>query len=95
MKKSSLILSVFLVVSFVLLSQALYIVKDAFKRKKIEKGGVIVEGTAGNTGIGLAVVCKEVGLKLAINCNIKFDYNFVFVNFKKASVFFWYFWQIS
>ena len=44
---------------------ALYIVKDAFK-KKIEKGGIIVEGTAGNTGIGLAVVCKEfnLGLKL-------------------------------
>ena len=45
---------------------ALYIIKEAFKQKKIEKGGVIVEGTAGNTGIGLAVVCKEVGLKLKI-----------------------------
>ena len=45
---------------------ALYIVKDAFKKKKIEKGGIIVEGTAGNTGIGLAVVCKEFGLKLKI-----------------------------
>ena len=43
---------------------ALYIVKDAFERKKIEKGGIIVEGTAGNTGIGLAVVCKEFGLDL-------------------------------
>ena len=45
---------------------ALYIVKDAFEQKKIEKGGIIVEGTAGNTGIGLAVVCKEFGLDLKI-----------------------------
>ena len=45
---------------------ALYIVKDAFEKKKIEKGGIIVEGTAGNTGIGLAVVCKEFGLDLKI-----------------------------
>ncbi len=45
---------------------ALYIVKDAFKKKLIEKGGIIVEGTAGNTGIGLAVVCKEFGLGLKI-----------------------------
>ena len=45
---------------------ALYIVEDAIKKKKIEKGGIIVEGTAGNTGIGLGVVCKEFGLKLKI-----------------------------
>ena len=45
---------------------ALYIVKEAFEKKKIEKGGIIVEGTAGNTGIGLAVVCKEFGLDLKI-----------------------------
>ena len=45
---------------------ALYIVKDAFEKKIIEKGGIIVEGTAGNTGIGLAVVCKELGLGLKI-----------------------------
>ncbi len=45
---------------------ALYIVKDALKKKKIEKGGIIVEGTAGNTGIGLAVVCREFGLGLKI-----------------------------
>ena len=32
----------------------------------ITKGGTIVEGTAGNTGIGLAIVCKEYGLKLKI-----------------------------
>ena len=45
---------------------ALFIVQDAIKRKLISKGGTIVEGTAGNTGIGLAVVCKEYGLKLKI-----------------------------
>ena len=45
---------------------ALYIVQNAFKKKLITKGGTIVEGSAGNTGIGLAVVCKEYGLKLKI-----------------------------
>ena len=45
---------------------ALFIVKDAIKRRLISKGGTIVEGTAGNTGIGLAVVCKEYDLKLKI-----------------------------
>ena len=45
---------------------ALYIVRDALKNKKIQKGGTIVEGTAGNTGIGLAVVAKQYGLNLKI-----------------------------
>tara|TARA_B100000963_G_scaffold357443_1_gene379653 strand:+ start:1293 stop:2288 length:996 start_codon:yes stop_codon:yes gene_type:complete len=45
---------------------ALFIVQDALNRKLIGKGGTIVEGTAGNTGIGLAIVCKEYGLKLKI-----------------------------
>ncbi len=45
---------------------ALFIVKDALKKKLISKGGTIVEGTAGNTGIGLAIVCKEYGLNLKI-----------------------------
>ena len=45
---------------------ALFIVQDAIKKKLITKGGTIVEGTAGNTGIGLAVVCKEYGLNLKI-----------------------------
>jgi len=45
---------------------ALFIIKDAIKRKLISKGGTIVEGTAGNTGIGLAIVCKEYDLKLKI-----------------------------
>ena len=45
---------------------ALFIVKDAIKNKKIKKGGIIVEGTAGNTGIGLAIVAKAYGLGLKI-----------------------------
>ena len=45
---------------------ALYIVQNAFKKNLITKGGPIVEGSAGNTGIGLAVVCKEYDLKLKI-----------------------------
>ncbi len=45
---------------------ALFIVQDALNRKLISKGGTIVEGTAGNTGIGLAIVCKEYDLKLKI-----------------------------
>jgi cysteine synthase A len=45
---------------------ALFIVQDAIKKKLIAKGGTIVEGTAGNTGIGLALVCKEYDLKLKI-----------------------------
>ena len=45
---------------------ALFIIQDAIKRKLISKGGTIVEGTAGNTGIGLAIVCKEYDLKLKI-----------------------------
>ena len=45
---------------------ALFIVQDAINRKLISKGGTIVEGTAGNTGIGLALVCKEYDLKLKI-----------------------------
>ncbi|MDA7829027.1 cysteine synthase A [bacterium] len=45
---------------------ALFIVQDAIKKKLISKGGTIVEGTAGNTGIGLGVVCREYDLKLKI-----------------------------
>ncbi len=45
---------------------ALFIVQDAIKRKLINAGGTVVEGTAGNTGIGLGIVCKEYGLKLKI-----------------------------
>ena len=45
---------------------ALFIIEDAIKNKKIQKGGIVVEGTAGNTGIGLAVVSNAYGLKLKI-----------------------------
>ena len=45
---------------------ALFIVQDALKKKLISKGGTIVEGSAGNTGIGLAIVCKQYDLKLKI-----------------------------
>ena len=45
---------------------ALYIIEDALKKRLITKGGTVVEGTAGNTGIGLAVVCKQYELNLKI-----------------------------
>ncbi len=45
---------------------ALFIVEDALKKQLIKKNGTIVEGTAGNTGIGLAIVCKEYELNLKI-----------------------------
>ena len=45
---------------------ALFIVEEAIKNKKIQKGGIVVEGTAGNTGIGLAIVTKAYGLSLKI-----------------------------
>ena len=40
---------------------ALYILNDAIKNGKLKKGGTIVEGTAGNTGIGIALIAKELG----------------------------------
>ena len=45
---------------------ALFIVNNALKKKLISKGGTIVEGSAGNTGIGLAIICREYDLKLKI-----------------------------
>ena len=45
---------------------ALYIVQDAIKRGALKPGGVIVEGTAGNTGIGLAVVANAMGYRTVI-----------------------------
>jgi cysteine synthase len=45
---------------------ALFIIEDAIRNKKIQKGGIVVEGTAGNTGIGLAIVAKAYGLSLKI-----------------------------
>src|ERR1700755_1826508 len=45
---------------------ALFIVKDAEERGLLKPGGVIVEGTAGNTGIGLALVGNALGYKSVI-----------------------------
>ena len=45
---------------------ALFIVKDAIARGTLNPGGVIVEGTAGNTGIGLAVVGNAMGFRTVI-----------------------------
>ncbi|CAH0049209.1 unnamed protein product [Clonostachys solani] len=45
---------------------ALYVVKDAEERGLLRPGGTVVEGTAGNTGIGLAHVCRSRGYKLII-----------------------------
>src|SRR3972149_475912 len=45
---------------------ALYIILDAEKRGLLEPGGVIVEGTAGNTGIGLALVGNARGYRTVI-----------------------------
>ncbi len=45
---------------------ALYIIKDAIERGALEPGGVIVEGTAGNTGIGIALVGASMGFRSVI-----------------------------
>jgi cysteine synthase A len=45
---------------------ALYIILDAESRGLLEPGGVIVEGTAGNTGIGLALVGNARGYRTVI-----------------------------
>ena len=45
---------------------ALFIINEGIKKKVIEKGGTVVEGTAGNTGIGLTVIGNEYGLKTVI-----------------------------
>jgi cysteine synthase A len=45
---------------------ALFIIKDAIAKGQLRPGGTIVEGTAGNTGIGLAVVANAMGFKTVI-----------------------------
>ncbi len=45
---------------------ALYIIQDAVKKGELRPGGVIVEGTAGNTGIGLALVGNAMGFRSVI-----------------------------
>ncbi|WP_116131729.1 cysteine synthase A [Tropicimonas sp. IMCC34043] len=45
---------------------ALYIIRDAIERGTLLPGGTIVEGTAGNTGIGLALVGASMGFRTVI-----------------------------
>ncbi len=45
---------------------ALFIIRDAERRGTLRPGGLIVEGTAGNTGIGLAMVASALGYRTAI-----------------------------
>jgi cysteine synthase len=45
---------------------ALFIIEDAVKKGELKPGGVIVEGTAGNTGIGLALVGNAMGFRSVI-----------------------------
>jgi cysteine synthase A len=45
---------------------ALFIIEDAVRRGKLRRGGTIVEGTAGNTGIGLAVIGAAMGFRTVI-----------------------------
>lgn len=45
---------------------ALYIIRDALAKGMLKPGGTIVEGTAGNTGIGLALVGASMGFRTVI-----------------------------
>src|SRR3954453_21114865 len=45
---------------------ALFIIKDAEEKGLLQPGGVVVEGTAGNTGIGLALVGNARGYRTVI-----------------------------
>ncbi|MCP1677095.1 cysteine synthase A [Natronocella acetinitrilica] len=45
---------------------ALFIIEDAERRGALRPGGVVVEGTAGNTGIGLAHICNARGYRCVI-----------------------------
>ena len=48
---------------------ALALIKDAQEKKLISKGGIVVEGTAGNTGIGLCLLGNSLGYKTIIVMN--------------------------
>ena len=45
---------------------ALFIIRDAIAKGQLKPGGTIVEGTAGNTGIGLAMVGRAMGFRVVI-----------------------------
>ena len=45
---------------------ALFMIRDAIKKGQLKPGGTIVEGTAGNTGIGLAVIGNALGFRTVI-----------------------------
>ncbi|HKC03925.1 MAG TPA: cysteine synthase A [Sphingomicrobium sp.] len=45
---------------------ALFIIQDAVARGELRPGGVVVDGTAGNTGIGLAMVANALGMRTVI-----------------------------
>jgi len=45
---------------------ALYIIQEAEEKGLLKPGGTVVEGTAGNTGIGLAHICNAKGYKCLI-----------------------------
>jgi len=45
---------------------ALFIIRDAIRRGDLRPGGVVVDGTAGNTGIGLAMVANALGMRTVI-----------------------------
>lgn len=45
---------------------ALFIIQDAIRRGELRPGGTVVEGTAGNTGIGLATVANAMGFRTVI-----------------------------
>src|SRR3989442_1275565 len=45
---------------------ALYIIQDAVKRGLLRPGGTVMEGTAGNTGIGIAVIGNALGFRSVI-----------------------------
>jgi cysteine synthase A len=45
---------------------ALFIIRDAMRRGDLRPGGIVVDGTAGNTGIGLAIVANALGMRTVI-----------------------------
>lgn len=45
---------------------ALFIIQEAIRGGRLKRGGVVVDGTAGNTGIGLAMVASALGMRTVI-----------------------------